>query len=230
MLIWAVLPAAAECAAEPLGVIPTKINIRSKSIIEALLELGQTSSVCFGIEIRDDRLARTPVAWTEPGPVGKLVESALSDAKGYKLQVRGRIVLISPSETDEPTWLDTKIPHFKADRSGLQSLNNLLFMELRLVEDPSIAGFAGHYRPGQTRDEIGPFDVRNRTVRDVLDLLVGSSMGGLWLTAERHVRSRALSTQPFWVTLQYAESLATNTALMQSIVQRIQSGFDSEVH
>jgi hypothetical protein len=85
MLIWAVLPAAAECAAEPLGVIPTKINIRSKSIIEALLELGQTSSVCFGIEIRDDRLARTPVAWTEPGPVGKLVESALSDAKGYKL-------------------------------------------------------------------------------------------------------------------------------------------------
>jgi hypothetical protein len=62
-------------------------------------------------------------------------------------------------------------------------------------------------------------------VRNLLDLIVASSKGGLWITVGRYDRSLALSSQPFWRVLEYSQPLPTNLGRIRGIVREIQSAF-----
>jgi hypothetical protein len=226
-LLAAATPAAGQCLAQPLAVTPKQIAIRSASALGALLQLGRLASVCFGIEVGDDRLATAGVAWAQPASVQRLLGSVLSAAGGYTMREQGRVLSIFPPASPEGTWLDARIPQFRAPRAGVQTMSNLLFMDLRLVEDPAITSFAGRYPGGVVGDRVGPFDERNRTVREILNMIVGSSMGGLWITVQPHARSERLGERPFWVIVQYAESPAKADAQMQSAERQIRSAFGS---
>ncbi|MGA2579288.1 MAG: hypothetical protein ABSH24_25025 [Bryobacteraceae bacterium] len=96
-----------------------------------------------------------------------------------------------------------------------------------LVENPRHGGFAGDYLGGDPQDQIGPLDEHDQSVRNLLDLIVASSKGGLWITVGRYDRSRALSNQPFWRVLEYSQPLPTNLGRVRSIVREIQSAFAS---
>ena len=136
-LLGAPVLAAGQCAAYPLTTVPQTINIRTGSILEALVQFGQSNSVCFGIEVMDDRLAATGADWHQAAPLRDLLQSALSNVEGYRVRARGPVVSISPARSGAPTWLDAKIPAFSATRrADVQSVNNLLFMDLILVENP----------------------------------------------------------------------------------------------
>jgi hypothetical protein len=85
----------------------------------------------------DDRLATTGVAWHAAAPRKELLEPSLSRAGGYKVRTRSHVVSISPVRAGAPTWLDAKIPEFSTTRrADVPSVNNLLFMDLILVENP----------------------------------------------------------------------------------------------
>jgi hypothetical protein len=220
--------AAGQCIAYPLTAVSRKIDIRTGSILEALVDFGQTNSVCFGIEVMDDRLSTTGVTWHAAAPFRDLLESALSHAGGYRVEARGRVVSIAPAQTAVPTWLDARVPDFSTTRrADVQSLANLLFMDLRLVENPRLGGFVGDSLGGDPRDRIGPLGEHDRTVRHLLDLIVGSSKGGLWITVGPYNRERALSTQPFWSVLEYSEPLPTNLSRIRTTLREIQSAFGS---
>ena len=185
------MPAAGQCIANPLTAAPRNIDIRTGSVLEALVDFGQTNSVCFGIEVMDHRLATTGVDWHQAAPLRDLLHSTLSNVEGYRFQARDHMVSISPARSGAPTWLDAKIPEFSATRrADVQSLNNLLFMDLALVENPRHGGFAGDYLGGDPQDQIGPLNEHDQSVRNLLDLIVASSKGGLWITVGRYGRSR----------------------------------------
>jgi hypothetical protein len=227
-LLVASVPATCQCLAHPLTVAPAAIDVRATSVLEALVDFGQTNSVCFGIEVTDGRLAATGVDWHQAAPLRDLLESALSHVDGYRFGVRDHIVSISPARAGVPTWLDVKIPEFSAKhRADVQSINNLLFMDLVLVENPHHGGFAGDYLGADPQDQIGPLDERGQSVRSLLDLIVASSKGGIWITAGRYDRSRVLSNQPFWRVLEYSQPLPTNLGRMAGVVREIQSVFGS---
>lgn len=219
---------AGQCTDHPLTVTPVKVDGRAASVLEALVEFGQANSVCFGIEVTDARFAATAVDWHQAAPLRDLLESAFSHVDGYRFGARDHIVSISPARAGAPTWLDVKIPEFSAKhRADVQSINNLLFMSLVLVENPHHGGFAGDYLGADPRDQIGPLNERDQSVRSLLDLIVKSSKGGLWITVGRYDRSRALSSQPFWRLLEYSQPLPTNLGRMRGIVREIQSAFGS---
>jgi len=222
------MPAAGQCVAYPLKTVAHEIDIRTGSILEALVDFGQTNSVCFGIEIMDDSLAAKGVAWHATAALSDLLQRALSQVAGYRVRTRGRLVSISPARAAVPTWLDAKIPEFSTTRrGGVPSLNNLLFMDLRLVENPSIGGFAGDYLGGDPHDQIGPLNEHDQSLRNLLDLIVASSKGGLWITVGRYDRSHALSTRPFWLLLEYSQPLSTNLGRMRGALREIQAAFGS---
>ena len=227
-LLAAPVHAAGQCIANPLTAVPRKIDIRTRSILEALVDFGQTNSTCFGVELMDDRLATTEADWHEAAPLRDLLESALSHVEGYRVRERGHVVSISPARTAAATWLDIKIPEFATTRrANVQELNSLLFMDLRLVENPHLGGFAGDSLGGDPQDQIGPLHEHDQSVRYLLDLIVGSSRGGLWITVRRYHRSRALSNQPFWVVLEYSEPLPTNLDRIRGTLREIRSVFGS---
>jgi hypothetical protein len=227
-LLAAPMHAAGQCIANPLTAVLRKIDIRTGSILEALVDFGQTNSVCFGLEVMDDRLATTGVDWHEAAPLRDFLQSALSHIEGYRVRSRDRVVSISPARSGAPTWLDTTIPEFSTTRrANVQELNNLLFMDLRLVENPRLGGFAGDSPGGDPQDQIGALDEHDQSVRHLLDLIVGSSRGGLWITVRRYNRSRALSNQPFWLMLEYSEPLPTNLGRIRGTLREIQSAFGS---
>jgi hypothetical protein len=229
VLLAASTPAAGQCIAHPLAEAPGKIGIRTASVLEALVDFGQTNSVCFGIEVMDERLATTGADWRQAAPLKDLLHSALSNVEEYRFHARDRVVSNSPARGGAPTWLDAKIPEFSAARRGdVQSINNLLFMDLVLVENPRHGGFAGDYLGGDPQDQIGPLNERDKSVRSLLDLIVASSKGGLWITVGRYDRSRALSSQPFWQVLEYSQPLPANLSRMRGIVREIQSAFGSQ--
>jgi hypothetical protein len=212
-------PGVAECAARPLAVSPSVVNIHATSILEGLVALGQPNSVCFGVEVADDQLAVAGVIWTTPAPVGELLAPALS-ARSYELRGIGKVIHVSPRKKAPGDWLDTRIPRFQCARAGVQTVSNVLFMTLRRVEDPTLRGFVGDYWPGDTRDQAGPFDERNRTLRELLDLIVISSKGGLWLAVGGRARGEGLASHP-WMILEYSAPLSANLARMRGTANHV---------
>ena len=136
------------------------------------------------------------------------------------------MVLITPARTVKRSWLDTRVPRFKCSRATVAAASNLLRMELQIAEKPELAkgGFAGHFRPGDLTDFVGPFDVQNATVRDLLDLIVGSSKGGIWLAIEERAWSEDFGSYP-WLIFTYGEPLKTNLERMHFASEGIRSIF-----
>jgi len=62
MLLLAATPCPGQCLTKPLAAVP----------------VGQTNSVCLGIEITEDQLATKVTGWRAPGTNKTLIESALS--------------------------------------------------------------------------------------------------------------------------------------------------------
>jgi hypothetical protein len=213
----------AECTARPLAVVPGAVEIRATTILEGLLELGQSNSVCFGVEASDDRLTTVTVQWTKTAPFRELLASGLNQTRVYEARGRDRIVRIAAPQA-KSDWLGMKIPSFQCARTNVQSASNLLYMDLQIVEDPTRRGFAGHYRAGDLKDQVGPFDERNKSVRELLDLILGSSTGGLWLAAGRPARPENLSSQP-WLILEYTQPLSGNLKQLRNAQTRIRSIF-----
>ena len=149
----------------------------------------------------------------------------LSPSGTYEVFTSGPMLLVRPRARKGHDWLDTRITHFATSRTDLQAASNLLFMYLR--EEASaqgFGGFAGHYRTGDVHDPVGPFDEHNRSVRELLNLLVSSSRGALWVTAEPSTGA-PVPDHAFWTVLEYDDPTATSPGFLEGLVHQIQTAF-----
>lgn len=225
IVILSAMQAWGECTVRPLDVVPAAIDIQAETILEGLTALGQQSSVCFGISVNDGRLAATRVQWTKPALFRDLVAQPLIQVRGYQLRQSDRVLLISPLQRKKGSWLDTRVPRFRCARTTVQSAASLLSMELRTGKPELAEGaFAGSHAPGDTQDLVGPFDRHDMSVREILDLIVGTSKGGIWLASEKGNGSVNLESYP-WLLLTYGEPLERNLARMRGAAERIRALF-----
>jgi hypothetical protein len=217
---------AGGCVANPLDVAPPLVNIESRSFLEALATIGQENSICFGISVSASRPATSQVTWTRSATIRRLLTPTLANSPPYSLQTIDKVVRISPSGKSEKSWLETRIPRFRSTRAAIGEVSNLLYMELEIAERPELAkqGFAGHFRPGDVKDLIGPFDEQNRTVRELLDLIIRASRGGIWVACQEEKHSVDLGSER-WLILTYGEPLQMNLERMQAAEERIRTLF-----
>ena len=212
----------AQCA-KPTVSLPS-IRIHGRTIFEGLLDFGQANSICFGVEPDGDELFRLPLdldlsdqtAFTavRRSLLVSQRHSVLSLSSGSLLSVRARTSSIE-------TWLDVKIHHFSIPRTDVQNASNVLFMSLEQQVEPK-AGYAGHFRVGDRKDLVGPFDENEMTVRDLLNLIVTSSKGAMWITTKPHIWAKALPGQ-FWQILEYSDPAIANRAGIEQLEQSITS-------
>ncbi len=130
------------------------------------------------------------------------------------------------SKSKAKNGLDNGV-HF-ISRMSLQAASNSLFMHLVVTLDPKRAqgGFAGTFRTGDSTNLVGPFDERNRTVRDLLHVLLAQSKGAMWMTLLSYAAiPNTTPSRSFWTFLEYTSSEEQRTALLVAAAQEIRQSF-----
>jgi hypothetical protein len=160
---WAQVPGCG--GPDPLSRPVKALRLSQRSTLAALLELGYEYRLCFGVQsIRPDLFTKPVELEVNDATVGGVISSLLAPIKGYAVSEQGRAIVIQDASGVGPTWLDYIVRSFKVRRADVQAASNVLYMTLRMQTDPAVHGFAGHYRPGDSDDLVGPFDELDRSV------------------------------------------------------------------
>lgn len=204
---------AAQCTATRTSPLSEKIPefiVTDATLLTALLQLGQIAHVPIGIEYVDRRALTVPVS-IKLGAGTSLeqgLSQLLSQQSGYSWTTDSGVVVIKNAVAHNfPTLLDQILPAFDLPRTTtLQQANALLYMDLKLVLDPSIKGFAGEYNPDGIRETIAPVRLSNVTVRSVLNYLVRCDGSAAWIV---HAQVEKMAQLPksgtLWVVVPYDE-------------------------
>jgi hypothetical protein len=199
------------------------VQIQNKTVFETLLDIGLATKVCFGVEINNDDLMRSPI------------DLELSDATPFTAAVRalkarpgssvaaGGLLSVQPKARSPASWLEFRIHRFTVGaRVNVPAASNVLFMSMRQQIKPG-EGYAGHYGVVDDTDLVGPFDEKGKTVRELLNLIVTSSKGALWVTTGPCVR-KGSPPDLFWTILEYSDPSLKSREVIQMLEQRITAG------
>ena len=218
LVVWLMLACCSvmqgQCAAirsNPLIERVPEFTATDTTLVGVLLRLGQVARVPIGIEYVDRRALTEPVS-VKLG-VGTSLEQALnqilSQESGYSWHAYSGVIVISNAKGHNfPTLLDQVLPTYDLPRATtLEQANAVLYMDIVLVQDPSIRGFAGEYSPANTRPSIAPIRLSNVTVRDVLNHLVRCDGSAAWIV---HAPASKMAQLPkngqLWLIVPYNES------------------------
>jgi hypothetical protein len=80
-------------------------------------------------------------------------------------------------------------------------------MTFAVSVDPSITGFAGSIPGAFVNDRVGPLQATGKRLSELLDMIVTSSKGGLWIAYGSSVTQSKPPKEQFWVVLPYTMAL-----------------------
>jgi hypothetical protein len=210
----------AQCAS-PTAPLATA-QIQGETIFKGVLAFGVANRICLGIEIGNSSLLQSPIS-LDLSDITALaaVRKALDGQPGYSIVGDG---LLSVRATAGPaTWLDVRIQLFKIPRTDVQTASNALFLSLQQQIRPR-EGYAGHFRMGDIKDVVGPFDEKDKTVRELLNLIVASSKGALWITTRPHLQASS-PPDAFWRILEYSDENLKDRRIVEALEQQIAAAF-----
>ncbi len=205
---------------QPLAQKVVQFHASRVNVPEALLRLGSESGICIAVEFSGQEFWRRDIdihGYDETS--GNLVKRILASVEGYDVSQQDGFVTVRPHE-EHSTWLDYKLRSFKAPRTDRQQVSNLLHMSLALEADRTIKGFVGNYRPGDPTELVGPFDQKDRTVRQLLNLIVASSRGGMWIARSSPLQDGLPPKDPFWTIFEYSQPIDHHFSNLRAIADR----------
>jgi len=188
-----------------LSDVISEVHIARATRLAALIKLAYGKNVCFGLEAPDSTILSEVVQLNRTRvTVEAAIRELLGNQQAYELSERNGVILIHGSGSNIGTWLDHKVPSFAVDRTTVQWASMSLFMTIARLADPSIGGFAGDFNPGNANDFAGPFNEQNKSLRDLLTMIVGRSRGGAWISGRCAVTDESITREPCWTILEYS--------------------------
>jgi hypothetical protein len=178
-------------------------SIGKTSALDALIWFGRDQRICFGIEFYGG-LSNAVQIKMDDAAVGEIVQKILGSTSDYQLSVSDGVILIRKRGVKSPDWLNHRLPHFKVPKGELMSVNSQLWMALEMDLDPSKQGFGGDYPPTDPIDDVGPFDERGQTVRQLLVRIVAASRGATWYPTQGAGGPAPASVNGFWTLVTYS--------------------------
>jgi hypothetical protein len=210
--IWCAAAALLASTAHPGPHNPLSRHVRHFSIgrtsaLNALIWLGRDEQISFGIEFYGTDLSKTVQIKVDEATVGDIVKKILGP-DSYRFSVSEGVILIRRKGEMPPDWLNHRICRFIVPRGELMFVNGELWMALETDIDPSIRGFGGDYPGTNPIDEVGPFDERGQTVRQLLVKIASACRGATWYPTQ-NVQSPAPATvNGFWTLVTYSGNWA----------------------
>jgi hypothetical protein len=189
ILFPVVQPSSLNCfpAGEDDSILSKRVpafEVKGLCLVDALLTLGEQAQVALGIEYVTRESLEKPVSLAfRDTTVGNIVQALLGGGKGYRWRVRDGTLDISHQSvaTGKGNLLDSVLPQFVSGRCSVAEASIHLYMKLSRLLYPSITGFAGDFNPGDPQHLVGPFELRNVSVRQVLNRLVNGSRKAAWV-------------------------------------------------
>ena len=156
-------------------------------MIDALLQLGQEQQVPIGIEYTDAAAFRSRITLrVRNSTIGGSLDT-LTHGEGYRWFTQGGVVMVT--HDGEPkgrkNLLDRCIPEFTLPRKvTLQAASLRLLGTMDLALHPNETGVVGDYPTGNPQFQVGPWTMKDHTVRQILNHIVAQHRNGAWVVQQ----------------------------------------------
>jgi len=163
----------------------------------------------LGIEFSTTELDDTVNLSTSATNVRGVLNSILGVTRQYSLASARGVVSIRAVGVPPPAWLDHRVRRFRLPRTQISWASIKLWMTVETSMDPAKQGFGGDYPPGDPNDRVGPVDVRDVAVRELLNRIVGTSGHSSWVVTRQGARILPpASVNRLWTTMYRPDPLS----------------------
>ena len=204
------------CAQRPNVPIPDLLvrrvqayRVHNEPRLNALVRFGRENGIPLGIEFSTAELDDTVNVSTPATDVRGVLSSILGVTRQYSLASARGVVSIRAVDVLPPAWLDYRVRRFRLPRTQISWASMMLWMTVERSMDPAKKGVAGDSPPGDPNDKVGPMDVRDVTVRELLNRIVGASGHSSWIVTRQGARILApASINRLWTTMYRPDPLS----------------------
>jgi hypothetical protein len=156
-------------------------------MIDALLQLGQEQRIPIGIEYIDAAAFRSRISLhAQDTTLGRLLDT-ITHGQGYSWFTVDNVVMVTHNGAPRgrKNLLTLRIPEFTIEREvTLQAASLKLLGGLYFALNPHATGIVGDYPSGNPQFRVGPWMMRNATVRQILNGIVSQHNNGAWVVQQ----------------------------------------------
>jgi hypothetical protein len=162
------------------------LEVHDRNMIDALLLFGQQEHIGVGIDYIDAAALQQRVTIQLRAATVADVLDAITHRFGYRWSSNGRVVRITHSGAmvGSRNLLNTRIAKFKVSEMPLEQANCDLKIAFYFALNPKSSGIVGDCPYGGIEYRISGLDVKNTTVRQILDALVSQHGNGAWVVQQ----------------------------------------------
>lgn len=221
-MVLATAPVAWCGGCQPPSMMIETFRGSGSTVLESLFRLGEENHVCLGIELAGEEIARLGVKLhAEHEPALEVVRRLLETTRHYQAVEQEGVIVIQDRRVHGFSLLDYRLHTFRVRQAPVQAVSNVLRMSLVRQLGPEVTGFAGSYRSGDVGDTVGPFAEVNRSIRDLLNLVVTGSRGGVWIARGGAITEGSLPEEPYWEILQFSSPREENLSRLRAVASEL---------
>jgi hypothetical protein len=173
----------------PLRTCPAKwhsFSVKQHNLIDALLSFGAQERIPIGIDYIDKAVFRQRMNLEFRERKVREILDALTHPLGYRWSMAGAVVSVTHDGAllGRSNLLNTRIPQFRIGETSMHEASLALSLHLYFVLNPQSGGIAGDSPGGNLAFRVGPFDLQNATVRDILNQIVSQHSNGAWIVQQ----------------------------------------------
>lgn len=191
--------------------------------LDTLLLFCQQEGIPLGVEYVDLSLLKTPVTVkVSESNVAEIVKQILVPVQGYRWFIEDGLIVVthvSLDRADSQNLLRLTITEFKSRESTLAEASNVLRMGIDRQLHPEIRGWVGSYPPGDTLRRIGPFSLKNLSVRDILNELVAAHGSAAWIVNVPPGNLSRLTSWGLWRMVEYEKPPRRYSAELEQVIK-----------
>jgi|SRR5271167_1379846 len=161
-------------------------EVKQRNLIDALLSFGGQEHIPIGIEYIDKAAFQQRINIEFRGRTVKEILDAITHPVGYRWFIRGPVVLVTHDGVlvGKSNLLNTRILQFRIGETSMHEASLALSLRLYFVLNPNSGGIAGDSPGGNLAFRVGPFDLKNASVRDILNRIVSQHSNGAWIVQQ----------------------------------------------
>lgn len=192
-------------------------EVKQRNLVDALLSFGSQEHIPIGIEYIDKAAFQQRIILEFRERKVKDILDALTHPLGYRWSITGLVVSVTHDGAlvGKSNLLNTRIPQFRIGETSMHEASLALYLHLYFVLNPKSRGIAGDSPGGNPAFRAGPFDLKNATVREILNQIVSHHSSGAWVVQQPPWTMGKDLGHGIWKVLEYDRTDAEYSRGMQ---------------
>jgi hypothetical protein len=188
--------------------------------LHSFLRFAAESKVPLGLVLVDDQLCKKK---TEISIRGESVQTVIgkltSQVDGYQWVLQDGVLLVEPQLIPESTsqLLNMPLTRFAAPRTTLKGLGLFLTVDVRAQLRPDPGGTAGSLSRSPDTPMVGPLELRNLIVQQILNMIAKLVRGGEWILYPTPDDYRKAADRKFVEVIDYSENPLGNIQALRCV-------------